>query len=712
MAHRCVRKFRLARPTGLPDVRHFHASPSTLDALAVPFAEYSTTSAPSSSSTQRPIDVIRARKAEELRALLSAQTPNPNRVWANYLELVQFYGSAKIPLDIHQVVLRKCAPPAANVRAIAAKHRAKGFKYNDDQLYESRYQRIIRNIRSAGDVPALADYHCVLELFAAVGNHNGAMLVFQEVARVGLDGDPKTYGLVLQALCQRLSMPVWHLHRPQLVEEVTEHCMTILKEMSDEGVPYTAYNVDLAFRILKETLNMEGFTLLLRHAYGVDLEYPDRPPLEYWDKRKGMKAKAEGQESPAFEVPTQLPFTTSAFNTALDYLGRTKNVSKLVQLFEVATTPLPSASNSSSFDDDDDDDFGVSNPQVAPYKPPHVQPNTTSFFLMIKWLSRARHPVLTRHYLLTAMELERQEARQLRQWSVSLSPDEIPAPTLSIVRSLFLPMRHLATQNGNLELLRWVHRYLTRHIRRKQYNIEHYTAVRQTWIESGVYQPVRAVDSDFSEELDDNLPSVSPTSHFSTFFDRSSSPHRPDGTGTGASQTTPSHFSVDFDSPLGPPPASRKRFDVDLHLRLLQRELEELQDFQRRTEDVLGRSAQRVKERLGRRVWAGKNVFLRDAGGRASVPRSVWRTVVNFREQREVEARRVLREQVEEREAKSRGRREGTPQIREGSLVARFRKLAVNPTAAEATSDASQLRGVQDKDALPEGLPPKRPEEP
>ena len=650
MAHRCVRKFRLASTSTLPNVRHVHATPSSRAALAVPNAEFSTASSSSSShSGESTLDDIRRRKVEDIKSLLSLRTPNHNRVWGSYVELLEFFGSAKVPLEVHRSVLRKCAPPAVHVRAIFARKIAEGQRFTEDALFESRFQRVIRNIRAAGDTPALEDYHCVLEMFAAVGNYKGAMMVLQEVGRVGLVKEPRTYALCLQAMCHRLTLPVWHLFRPALVEDVTEQCLNILNEMSSNGVQYASYNVDLAFRILKETMNMDGFTTLLRHAYGLDLAYPDRSPLEYWAKSRN----AEGQPDLPMHIPAPLPFTLATFNTALDYLGRAGNISKLVQTFEVISTPLPASASNRAYDEDEDDDFGISNPQVAPYKPPHVEPNTTSYRLMLKWVARAGHSVLARHYLLCAIEQERNQGRQLREWVRTRPPADIPSPRLSMTRGLFLPVFSVANRDKNIELLRWVHVKVRRAIRRKQFDIKFYEVIRARWIESGVYQAVRNVEDDLTGDLDENLPAASSTSQFSSFFSPSSTLRQP----SSAPASDPSSpFAVDLDAPLVPPAKEPKKLDIDRHLLLLQRDLEELQQFERHVVDVIGRDNQRVKERLGRRVWAGKDIFLRDIRQRTEVPKEVWRDMVSFRTQAEIEAKRY-----EERRTKNEERQASLP---------------------------------------------------
>ncbi|KAI0723358.1 hypothetical protein C8Q76DRAFT_722586 [Earliella scabrosa] len=632
MAHRCVRKFRLATPSKVPDIRQLHCSPACHNVLAAPFAEYSTAS--SSSSAERPLDVLRKQKADEVRNLLSLRGLSHNRVWASYVDLLQYCDTASVPLDIHKSVLRRCAPRAKDVRATHAQKLAAGRKFVDDRVYESRFQRIIRNIRSTGATPALEDYHCILELFAAVGNHQSAMMVLQEIGRAGLAREPRTYALCLQALCHRLTLPVWHLDRSALVDEVTKHCLAIVKEMAESRVPFAPVNVDLAFRILKETLNMEGFTTIMRMAYGVDLDYPDRPPLEYWDKTRDTPTEVEVQEGAApLPFPSQLPFTQAAFHTTLDYLGRAGDISKLVQTFEVVTTPLPSSTFNPAFDDDDDDDFGISNPQVAPYRTPHIRPNTTSFSLMLRWTSKARHYVLARHYLLVAIALERDVGRQLREWTRTRPPADIPAPNLTINRTLFMPAFWLANRNKKMGLLRWLQSKVHRTVRQKRDDIEFYEACRERWVESGVHQPKLAVDGGLAREPIEDLPPPASSSQFSTFFSPSSSSQQP----SAAQSQSP---LPDPTSLLTAPPAEAKSFDIDLHLAILRRDLGELEILERRIEDVLSRNTQRVKERLGRRVWGGKDVYLRHVGRRTNVTRETWREVVNFRPQSEIEAGR------------------------------------------------------------------------
>lgn len=674
MAQRCVGKFRLAKPS-FRDGRHLHSTLPHYDALALPQAlpQLPIASSSSSSTPRSHLDALRRQKTEDLRNLLSLRIPSPGRVWGSYLELLQFYGSTKVPLDIHQGVLRKCALPPDHVRAAAAKWLAGGRRYKQDVVFESRFQRVFRNIRSAGDFPTLEDYHCVLDLFAAVGNHKSSMMVLTEIGRMGLVKNPRTYALCLQALCHRLTLPIWHRDRPTLVGEVTEHCITILDEMESRGVPYTPLHVDLAFRIMKETMGMNGFTTLMRNAYGIDLAYPDRSPLAYWGKLRDTAVEDEGQEGLPAKFPAQLPFTISAFNTALDYLARTGDVSKLVQTFEVITNPLPTtASNSNSFDDDDDDDFGVSNPQVAPYKPPHVQPNTTSFCTLLRGVCNARHAVLARHYILAFTSQEREFNAQLLEMARTRAQDEIPSPRLLISRSVLLPVFSLANRDKNMELLKWINDWIKRAISWHRADIDAFTDARARWIDAGVYRPSETVGRDVEENVND-LPSVAPSSQFASFFSPSSSSREPSSTLDPSLPTSVNPSEVQ-------PAEQRKVLDVDLHLSLLEREIIRLEDMERHADAVLSRNTQRIKERLGRRVWGGKDIFLRSENARRVVSKERWREIVNFRPQDEVAAQAQLLAEESERAAKTHERR---------------------PTATLRPGERSRMLGPGDRDEPP-----------
>ena len=93
---------------------------------------------------------------------------------------------------------------------------------------------------------------------------------------------------------------------------------------------------------------------------------------------------------------------------------------------------------------------------------------------------------------------------------------------------------------------------------------------------------------------------------------------------------SPDVLDVDLDAPPEAP-APPKLFDIYKHLSILQRDRVQLEEFEQYITNILGRNSQRVKERLGRRVWAKQDIYLRSAGLRTRISRIGWRQIVNFR---------------------------------------------------------------------------------
>ncbi|KAI0921546.1 hypothetical protein AcV5_000895 [Taiwanofungus camphoratus] len=639
-----------------------------------------------------PKDIVLSHKFRQLKDTLAQTTPHPNRVWGRYIDMLNFLGFEKLPLDIHQSVLRKCTPSAAELRVFIATRSVEGVRRRDHQeahIYEYRFQAIIRNIRSSGWTPDIDDYHFILEQFAAAGHHQGSMHVLEEITLLGLPKSAKTYGLCLQALCHRLTLPCRKVLRPQLVSDVTRLCLRLVNEMNARNVPFTSVNVDLVIRILKETSNLEGFQNLMKVAYGIDLSYPDRPPLEHWDRDNDRVANFIISGGPTARFPDPLPFSTDALNTTIDMLGRLGNVSKLIQTFEVLTTPLSMHHREpSSFDDDDDDDYGLSNPRVAPYQPPHARPNTQSYHMLLKWLSRAGHTVLARHYLLQAISVEKADAHRLRIDCIRKAPAEIVAPQVGVNRSMLLAVYAQANRDKDLELMRWVLQRIGIVIRRKRGYIKYHTRVQARWQDATSQSAATFSEVPHAEDGSSNSqpntmskdvvgdPSFSLDPAFSTFFSPSSA------SGSDVSETinlppTP-YFDVDLDATppsTAPPP---KQFDIGLHLSILKRDLEALEHLEQYVADMLGRTTQRVKERLGRRVWAGKNIYMRDLNRRVAVSREEWRQKVQYRPRMTNKSQNSFKEMA--------------PHLRAGQ-VATTRGLATSSVGSDAWGHVGSVRG-------------------
>ncbi|KAL6299117.1 hypothetical protein BKA93DRAFT_618888 [Sparassis latifolia] len=650
---------RHSRSIALPRLHRLHTSIPCHSILAAHFPVLGEPSRDSSSSITR--ERLVHRKVQNLGDLLALEDTSPGHVWGSYVDLVNTLGPYKLPLHIHQAVLRKCTEHAKQHRAMIATLMGEGAIRESTHVHETRFQTVIRNIRTSGMTPSLEDYHFILQQFAAVGHYRGTMLVLEEIASVQLPKTTKTFGLCLQALCHRLTLPYPLTLRPRLVSEVTDLCWKLLEQMSEQNARLTSGIVDLIMRIMKESSDMAGFEKLMKMVYGIDLSYPDRPPLEYWDKGKEVDVNAI---QPGMALMDPLPFSTAALNTTVDMLGRLGDVSKLVQTFEVLTTPLPAQSNGSStpFDEDDEDDFGYSNPRVAPYRAPHAKTNTTTYSTLLKWISRAGHRAFARHYILEVMELDLNTHKRLRRLCKKGSkPEHISPPRISVNRNIFLPVFSLANRGKDMELLRFVlHKIQAAHHRKLSY-IKFYRGVKKKWNAAELLQPETSLASSDTDtpsspssdaaqvelpfvgdplptppSLPTPLPLPTPTeASFSTFFTPSTSASRDVASKTIDILPAP-FLDTDFDEKARVVPQD-EHFNINLHIQLLKRDVAQLKEFREYVLDILGRNTQRVKEKLGRRVWRDKDIYVRDHDDRVVVSREDWCQKVNYREERAVQ---------------------------------------------------------------------------
>ena len=599
---------------------------------------------------------------------------SPSHVWANYSNLLNALNNKDIPIEIHQQVLRRCTPSFRELRtAMVRRLRARNVP-RIPHMHEGRFKAIMRNIRTLGVQPSLDDYHFVLEQFAAVGHFVGSNNVFQELKRVGHQPSHKTFGLCLQSIAHRLTLPIPKSQRLVLPIQAREIFNKYMADMRQLNAPLTAVNLDLMMRILKETLDLESFESLMRWGYGIDLSNPDRIALEYTTQTDG--------EPP----PIPFPFNTTALNTTIDMLGLTGNVSKLVQAFEVLTQPLPGANQHSFNAFEEDDDFGVS-VNVSSIPPPYASPNTTTYNMLLRHLSRAGHSILARHYIIQAMELDRQTERILRRsvckWDkfkhkvVLRQPlTQVPAPHFSINRQHLLSVMGEGNVDKDLGLLRWLFTKLPYIIRKKTKDLEQYTSLREDAIQSSIdasLPPPPPPPSDFTTPPSDpttppsdpttppsdpTTPSSDPTTPPSDPTTPSSDPTTPpsdsttpssdsttppsdsttpssDSTTPPSNFTTPDLFDLDLEDSTPPETPRIKYFNIDLHIRILTRNLFEIKNFARNLEFVLSRTSERVKDRLGRRIWAGKDIYLSTDARRLNLTRDSWRSIVNFQPRRD-----------------------------------------------------------------------------
>ncbi|KAH9045665.1 hypothetical protein EDB85DRAFT_49476 [Lactarius pseudohatsudake] len=580
-------------------------------------------------------------------------------------------GLEKLPLELHQLVLRKCVPPASVVRAASARENRARFFPHAPHAYENRLQTVMKNIRSAGWRAELDDYHFILEQFAAVGHYVGSRRILQEMAYAGIQPQPKTYSLCLQALAHRLTLSYSKVTYPALIDETTKMARDLIQDMRKRKLPFTSVNVDLAIRVLRETVDEKGFDELIKFSYGIDLAYPDCLPLEVIEQQ----AAPEDASSEVLRPPTYplQPLSTPALNTIIDMLGRTGRISKMVQAFEVLSQPIPKSGQSPTLLFDEDEDDRPVNPPSNPepiHPLPFAPPNTTTFQFLIKHAAREGHAVFARHYLVQAMRMDREADVHLKRDLCTLPVHEISPPRLAVNRNMFLSVFGLSNCEKQVELMRWTLRMIRRTLRRKRKDLYWYTYKRSTRYGQGtalggdvssvvselmetsrasqalspaagvVQETSSANPSSRSNVLrEDSAPTPSTFSPSIAQVDpslaegsnavRASSPPTPSSQHSGRT-SEPSVFDLDIDSDYSHSPPPPRVFDIDAHISLLQRDIRQLERLDSHVDVVLGRTVHRIKERLGRRVWSGKNVWLAQEQARVPVTKEFWKEAVNF----------------------------------------------------------------------------------
>ena len=646
---------------------------------------------PAPSHSHSPTDSLVAAKARDLLNSLEREDSNPSRPWSHYVDLLNYMGLERLPLEVHRLVLRKCVPPVRVLRAARKRERRARYHLHAPHAYENRLQTVMKNIRSAGWQADLEDYHFVLDQFAAVGHYIGSRGVLQEMALAGVQPSAKTYRLCLQALAFRLSLPCSNERRPILLEETTKMAREIVRDMRSRDLPLESVDTDLAIRIFRETVEEKGFAELIKFSYGIDLAYPDRLPLEVIERP--MTPRAENLEELDPPPHRLQPLSTPGLNVVVDMLGRTGRISKMVQAFEVLTQPLPNPYQSPpSLFDEDEDDFSINPPSVPEtiYPLPSAPPNSTTFQLLIKHASKAGHAVFARHYLVYALRMDRDEDRRIKRGFCTLPVDEIAPPRLAVNRNMFLPVLGLSNREKNVEIMDWTLRMIRRTLGRKRKDLFWYTFRRATLYGqkmspsddvSGVVSRLESVprDTDLPPGVVDVPSPTGPSSDgdvLRRISDSTSSASSLDtpvspwpGTATAASMistsnpnpspTSPAARSVaeppqresessildlDLDSnrPHSHPTALPRIFNINTHIYYLQRDIEQLKQLDSVVEVALGRVIDRIKERLGRRVWLGKDVWLAGERTRLLVTKEVWRKAANFAPAEEIE---LLRQQ-------------------------------------------------------------------
>ncbi|GJJ11253.1 hypothetical protein Clacol_005485 [Clathrus columnatus] len=577
---------------------------------------------------------------------LARDRANPTRVWEAYCDVCSLVGFEKIPLKIHQQTLRKAVPPKERLGSIIVKRLQAERKPSVPHLYESRLQTIIRNIRESGYQPDLDDYHFILAQFSAVGYPDGCNAVFREmVHRQKLQPTYKTYGLCLQAIAHRLILPCPYRYRKDLLDYSSRMCFELLHDMWTRGIHLTSVNFDLTHRIFKETENWAIYEHLLKVGYGIDLANPDRLSLEVQNQTLSSSSSNVSSSTilPIDEASSELPqgfkpipFETAALNTLIDALGTRGETSRMVVAFEVLTNPLPKTSPTTDIpwpEDDEDEPAFYQSGTTRNCEYPSPKPNTTTFIFLIRHMAKAKEDVFARHYLNLALEIERAENSRLRnELQLSVPLDQIKSPQLATTRAMVLPLHGLGNRMRHRPFLRWIYWVTCQAIQDKQENLKFYSDWRDNHHHHRSSEPLHETSTLEVTNHEDNHDTTMMVPD-STLLEKSDqSKHH--------QTVVPQLLRIDFDTPA---PATaeielanedlkrnRKPFRIDLHISLLERDIEDLQELSDRTRVALKRSTHRLKEKLGRRVWNNKDIFLTSKAQRVHLHKREWIKSVGF----------------------------------------------------------------------------------
>ncbi|KAJ3931582.1 MAG: hypothetical protein NXY57DRAFT_206046 [Lentinula lateritia] len=571
--------------------------------------QYTTASFPTWSTLNHEIPPSSPAHSK-LNNLLASSTSAPNDIWAFYNDVLDVSGPHEIDLSIHQRVLQRCTLSMEQMRKNSRRHYFSMARPVPGHIHEDRFQNIIRNILSIGYTPSREDYHFILGQFAAVGHSIGSMGVYNEM-RGNKDCLPNnvTIALVLQSIAHRLGLPERKVDRQETANRARGLLKQILDDMRSRGIPWTNTNMDLTIRIMKHTSDEENFDTLLKLGYGIDLRYPDRPVLD--DQSSAL-----------------LPFTLHTLNTVINMYGLGGNLSKLVQAFEVLTVPLPHAQKHFSASFEDEDDFGIVPPESSlSFRFPSAEPNTTTYTFLLRQISQHNKAHLARHYLLQAIKHDIEVSRDLRR-KVITTPnlEDVQAPRIAINRAMLVPVFGLSNRNKNISLMRWLYDRIPSIIRRKKADILHFSNFIKHLERVGKWPPPPKPKSYHTTRR-------VPVSTSKDYIDVDGVRwHRAD---------VEDVLAVDPSIQQPVPVYTVKPIDLRLHLRILKTDINDLTVYHGYVQSVLARTIERVKDKLGRRVWRGRNIYLKDVtlvGGTAAHPKSrmkvskdTWRQIVGYK---------------------------------------------------------------------------------
>ncbi|KAF9516187.1 hypothetical protein BS47DRAFT_1484090 [Hydnum rufescens UP504] len=457
----------------------------------------------------------------ELMQIIGSPHENatPDQTWLVYKELMDSSLPDKdsIPLHVHQSALRRCIPSTFAVRREARQRASTPLQHSPTLAayypYENRTSAVMENIRRVGYTADKKDYHLILNHYAAVGNVQGSLDLFDDLLDAGHTPDAQTYSYVLLCFARKIALGATITKRHTAVYPlIAEKCNELMLDMQMRNITPTPFILDLCTRVIGTTGSLEAFQRLLESVYGVDLDQPDSVPASFLTKYQQHVASGAN--------PTVPHVSTATLNTIIRLLGdaREPSLSKIVSAFETLTAPLPeirTPAQAYGYADADDDDPYLAPPSsdiTLPQRQP-AQPNSQTYTYLIQYAAKMGNKILARHFLHLALQDEKDQSERLRlqiveilrgprETGIDITPETaeliraLPHPTVSVNVTMFKIIYRLADDWTDVGLMAWLQYHERSSIRTKQKYSEFMRAL------------LAALDSVLSEREPENSDSV------------------------------------------------------------------------------------------------------------------------------------------------------------------------------------------------------------